>query len=329
MEEASGYRRCASFGRDVPPGAFCAACGAELASEAGERRAHFAAAPRQHVLAPSVVTTLWPHLPRRGDDTFRGLLAAGTALIGSLALAGLFPVALIAAAVVVPLLVLAYFREVDLYEQEPALVLALTVVAGAVVGVGLGFLREAESGAGAVLGAQTSGHAVLWNGVLLPVLGLAGALAGPLVLLRHRSFNDVLDGVTFGGASAVALAGAELLTHSATFLAAGLAPAGLVEAWTLRLLTLGIAVPVLAAAAVGAAAGACWLRYRAPPRDRAIHRLLAEPALAIAIAAVLLVTSALLQLYLDSWAALAAVAALAVAAILWLRILIHVGLLEE
>ena len=139
----------------------------------------------------------------------------------------------------------------------------------------------------------------------------------------------MLDGVTFGAASAVMFAGAELLTHSSTFLAAGLQPAGLVTPWTLRLLTLGFAVPILAAASVGSATGALWLRYRAPQADRGKLALLGHPLFAVVLAAVLLVSGALVQLYLGRWAALAALVGLDVLALLWLRQLIHLGLLEE
>jgi hypothetical protein len=328
MEEATDIH-CPSCGRETRPAVHCAYCGAPLHPPVGGRERRFAAAPHQHLLAPAVVATLFPRLPLRGHLTFRLLLGAGTALMGSLALAGLFPVALIAAAVVVPLLVVLYFREVDVYEQEPARVLTLTAVWGAAAGVGVGFLHDAVQSAGAVLAPQTSGHAVVWDGILLPLIGLAVVLVGPLVLLRQRGFDDVLDGVTFGGAAAVTFAGAALLTHSATFLAAGLAPAGLVAPWTARLLTLGIALPVLDAAALGAAAGAFWLRYRSPPTERERHGWLGQPALALAGAGVLLVGSALLQLYLDPWAALATIATLAIVAIIWLRALIHIGLVEE
>ena len=86
---------------------------------------------------------------------------------------------------------------------------------------------------------------------------------------------------SFGGACAVSFAGAELLTHSSTLLGSGLEPAGLVTPWVLRLLTLGFAVPVLAAAVVGGAAGALWLRYRAPRRDRERLKLLGHPGIAV------------------------------------------------
>jgi hypothetical protein len=321
--------KCPSCGRNTASGVYCAHCGAVLHPVGAERGGHFAAEPHQHLLTPSVVSTLFPHLPLRGHNTFRALLLTGILLMGSLALAGLFPVALIAAAVLVPLLVVLYLREVDLYEEEPIKVLALTVLWGAATGVGVGFLSDAVANSGAVLASQTTGHAVLWNGFLLPLIGLVVVLIGPLVLLPYRNFNDVLDGVTFGGAAAVTFAGAELLTHSSEFLAGGLAPVGLVAWWTLRVLTLGVAVPVLAAAAVGALAGALWLRFRAPQTDSRAHKLLAQPVLAVLFAAVLLVGSALLQLYVDPWGALAAVVALAIVALIWLRLLIHVGLIEE
>ena len=321
--------RCPHCGEEVPSGVYCVRCGALLHPVGEERGSHFAAAPHQHLLVPGVVASLFPRLPSRGHQSFRALLAAGALLIGVLALAGLFPLALIAAAVVVPLIVVLYFHEVDIYEGEPLRAVGLTVAWGALAGVATGLLRNAVQGSGSVLSAHTQTSSVVWNGVALPLIGLALSLAGPLMLLRARKYDDALDGVVFGGGAAVSFAGAYLLTESSAFLSGGLAPTGLVEPWLLRLLTLGIAVPVLAAAAVGATAGSFWLRLRAPRSDRRAHRLLSQPALAVALAALALCAGALLQLYLDRWAALAALMALDVATILWLRQLIQVGLLEE
>ncbi|HUB75594.1 MAG TPA: PrsW family glutamic-type intramembrane protease, partial [Solirubrobacteraceae bacterium] len=320
---------CPTCGREAASGTYCTQCGALLAPIAGERGAHFAAAPHEHLLTPAIVTTLFPHLPRRGHHSFRALLAIGAALMVALSLAGLFPVALIAAAVLVPLLAVLYLREVDLYEEEPLRVLALTLVWGALAGVAVGLLRDAVQSPSAVLAPQTQSSALLWNGVGLPLIGLVAALAGPLALLRYRNFNDTLDGATFGSASAVAFAGAYLLTESTTFLAAGLAPAGLVEPWLLRIVTLGLAVPVLDACALGAVAASFWLRYRGPARDRRLHRALATPPLALLAAGALLVGAALAQIGLGRWPALAVLVALDLAAVLWLRVAIQIGLVEE
>ncbi|HZR91869.1 MAG TPA: zinc ribbon domain-containing protein [Gaiellaceae bacterium] len=327
---------CPGCGASVPAGAYCVRCGTRLAADgavdhslhpAGRRG--FAAAPAEHRLEPRVVSTLFPHLPRAGMATFRAELAAGVALLAALALAGVYPLALVVSAVLVPLLVVLYFVAVDLYEDEPLRVLALTVAWGAAAGVGFGFLTKAVQGADAALVSRTASHSVVWNGILLPLIELALALAGPLVLLPYRRFNDVLDGVTFAGASAVALAGAALLTRSSTFLGSGLEPVGETTPWVLRLLTLGVGLPVLAAASVGAAAGSLWLRTRAPARDRRALGALGHPPVSLTLAAVALVGGALLQLFLGRWPALAALAALDLAVLVWLRQVIHVGLAEE
>jgi hypothetical protein len=260
---------------------------------------------------------------------FRGALIVGAGAIAGLAVAGLFPLALVTAAVLVPLVVLLYFWSVDLYEDEPVRVLALTIAWGAATGVGFGFLAKAVQNHDAGLVSTTVAHSVAWNGILLPLIGFTLAIAGPLVLLPYRKFNDVLDGVTFGGASAVVFAGAALFVRSATFLGSGLEPVGSTTPWVLRVLTLGIVVPTLAAAAIGAAAGSLWLRYRAPARDRKALGPLGHPIAALALAASALVGAGLLQLYLNRWAAFAALVALDGVALVWLRQVIHVGLLEE
>src|SRR5439155_7575482 len=139
---------------------------------------------------------------------------------------------------------------------------------------------------------------------LLPLLATALMLVGPLILLPNRKFNDVLDGATFGGASAVTFAGALVITQSYSFLSsAGLHPVGTVGFWVIRLLEFAVGVPVLAAGAIGAAAGAFWLRYRAPVRDRAALGLLGRPQAAVAAAAILLLLGSLAQVYLSApWA---------------------------
>jgi hypothetical protein len=324
---------CPGCGGEVPRLGYCIRCGHWLpeSSEAAptEHQRSFAAAPHEHRLEPRVISTLFPHLPRADAKLFGVELSIGVALLASLTLTGLFPVALITAAVLVPLLVVVYFWHVDLYEDEPLRVLALTIVWGAAAGVGFGFIAKAVQSADAGIVAKTSAHSVTWNGVLLPLVGLLLVLVGPLILLPYRRFNDVLDGTTFGGASAVAFAGAFILTRSTTFLAGGLSPVGDVTQWVVRVLTLGIAVPVLAAATVGAACGSLWLRYRAPAKDRHALGPLGHPMLALPLAAVGLVGAALAQLYLDRWAALATLAALDAVALVWLRHVITVGLHEE
>jgi hypothetical protein len=80
---------------------------------------------------------------------------------------------------------------------------------------------------------------------------------------------------------------------------------------------------------MSATAGAIWLNVRAPIRDRKALGRLGALYVAIPVGAAFLVASAVVQITLASGLALAIIAVLAVLALLWLRQVIHVGLLEE
>jgi hypothetical protein len=96
-----------------------------------------------------------------------------------------------------------------------------------------------------------------------------------------------------------------------------------------QLAIIAVALPLVTMAAMGATAGAVWLKVRAPIRDRRALGRLGSPYLAALLGAAFLVAAAVVQVTLASGAALAIIAALAVLALLWLRQVIHVGLLEE
>jgi hypothetical protein len=324
--------RCPNCHHDVPATAYCVRCGEPLENRASpypvEGRG-YAAAPHEHWSTPRIISSIYPHLPRSSMASFRVALLFGTALVVVLSLFGLFPLALIVAAVLLPSLTILYIWDVDLYEDEPLKMLAFTIAWGAGAGIGLGFATRAATSSESLLTGVVDSQDLLWLGVLLPLASVVLMLLGPLVLLPYRRFNDVLDGVTFGGACAVTLLGAEVLTNSAGFLNGALKAAGDVSPWIARLLTLAVAVPVLGAAAIGAAAGAFWLRYRAPARDRKVLGPLGSPLLAFSLAAAVIVGASIAQLYLAPWWSLAIVAALALAALVVLRLVIHLGLLEE
>jgi len=261
--------------------------------------------------------------------TFRVALAAGAAVVLVLGLARLFSLALIAAALLVPMLTVLYLVDVDVYEEEPARVLAFTLAWGAAAGVVAAIVAQAvEPGGAQALGG--SAHAHLWlEAIVLPLGWAALMLGGPVVLLRYRGFNDVLDGVTFGAAAAVAFMGAQVLAYSASILGDGLRPAGLVLPWVVRLASVALALPVLAMAAVAAAAAALWLRYRAPVRDRESLGPLGHPGVALPAAAAFLMVAMLGQNELAGGWWLASLVALDLVALVWLRKAIHLGLLEE
>src|SRR4051794_9962260 len=261
--------------------------------------------------------------------SFRLALAAAVALVVVLCLLRLYPLALVAAAVAVPLLFVLYLWDVDVYEDEPLIVLVFTVALGALLGAGVGWAAQRLPSEVALLRGQADTHNLVLLGVILPLAAYLLALGGPLALLPYRKFNDVLDGVTFGACSAATLLAAEAITNSADFLHLGFRAAGERWLWIARLLTLGVTMPVLAAGAGGAACGAFWLRFRTPGRDRSALGLLGSPFVAVPLGGAALVGAAVAELYLQQWVVLLLTGALAAAALLWLRRLIELGLRQE
>jgi hypothetical protein len=280
-------------------------------------------------MLPLPISTLFPQLPERSMATFGIAFAAGVGLIFMLGLAGLFPVALVLAAALLPLLLLLYLYDVDVYEDAPVTVVGATMVFGAIAGALTGLALEASAPSGAAFLAEDLGTRSLVRGVLAPLAGFALTLGGALVLLRDRRFDDVLDGTTFGAACAVAFVSAQVLVQSQDVLAAGLQPAGDRWAWAVRLLELGVALPMLAAGAVGSVSGAVWLRHRAPVRRRDALGVLGRPAAAVPLGALMLVAAGMGQLVLPWKLSSAWICLLALTALVWLRHVIHVGLLEE
>jgi hypothetical protein len=307
-------------------------CGAPLAEEFEGRssgRSHFAAAPHEHVALPMLVSSLFPALPRSSHLIFRLALLLGTVVVVILALAGLYPVALIASAMLLPLLVVLYLVEINIYEDEPVWAMSLTIGWGAVAGVGFGLLALAVAPTSSAVIVNGSSQYLVWQGLVLPFLGFWVLLVGPLLLLRYRRFNSVLDGVTFGACAAAAFGGAQAITYGFHVLGAGLRPGGADVSWIWRLLSLGIAMPVLMMGAAAAACAALWLRHRAPARDAEALGPIGHPAVALPVAALLVMGGAVGEVFLPAGGWLAWLIAFDLVVIVLVRRAIHVGLLEE
>ncbi len=125
------------------------------------------------------------------------------------------------------------------------------------------------------------------------------------------------------------LIGVQTIVQAWPLVSAGLRPAGEAGPWIVRLIEIGILIPIIWAGAIGATAGALWLRYRAPVRDRSALGPLGSPLLALLASSVLLVAAPAGLQVLDRTPGLIWVAALAVVALVLLRRAIHLGLLEE
>ena len=279
---------CPRCGQTVPDMPFCIRCGESLhhhdparAGSAG-RRGSYAAAPAESVARVALFSTILPHLPRADLGAFRVAFAGGLVVLLALVAVGAFPAALVGAAVLVPLLMLLYVYSIDVYEGTPAAVIGLTLVWGIAWGAAFGLAIGAAAGRPGL--PDRIGSGIVTLGVIVPLLGGAAMLAGPLILLRDRRYNDVLDGATFGVTSAVAFTGAQVIAGSLDLFAGGLTPVGEPLPWVGRILAIAVALPIVAAGAIGSAAGAFSLRYRAPIRDRDALGVAGRPAIAVVLA---------------------------------------------
>ncbi|HKV88734.1 MAG TPA: PrsW family glutamic-type intramembrane protease [Candidatus Dormibacteraeota bacterium] len=318
---------CPHCGSIVPSGEFCGHCGAHLTSGSKSRTHSFAAVPSQRVAQLSIISTLLPHLAHRRGRPFRIALIAGGAVVLVLAVLHLFAPATIAAVLVVPILYLIYLYEVEVYEDEPWLVVGATMATGLV----LGFAFTNYAG-GLLSRLDVTGDtetAFVLSGVTIPIVSQALMLAGPLFLYLSRPrFQEPLDGLAFGAASALGFTVAASLTAFWPLIAGPLLASGQPLDWAVRLTRAGLLVSVINASTTGLVAVALWLhRY---DRRRANLEwqsgLLAATAVAFGVQIGLgMLTSAIQDLTIE----FAVVAIAAVALLLYVRLVIHQALLVE
>jgi hypothetical protein len=317
---------CPHCGELVPAGAFCGHCGAELSEPStGRSRLHsFAAAPHEHVLRPSVVSTLFPHLPRRHAHSFQLVLVAGVFLVILLAAVRLLGPATIAAAIVLPVLYLLYLYEVEVYEHEPVLVLLLTVVAGAALGIAFTLVT------GALIKPSLTGtqQGPLVSGVVLPLFAQLLMVTTPLLLLSRGHFTETLDGLTFGVATGLGFTMATVIAGQWHVITAPLI-SGVSSDDVLWLLRTGLLAGVVNASTTGLITAAAWLRFHRRSRRRFVSAWRGlEAAVVIAFAAQ--IGLGIASYYVPSLLALVVVYLAAAALLLiWLRVVIHHSLLEE
>ena len=332
-QTSSGVIHCNQCGHEVPRLEYCVRCGDALSDEYNaaarkERKGRFAAAPDESARTVALISTLFPQLPRAEMRAFRLSLVLGVAMVVGLALLGYFPVALVAAAVLVPLLMLIYLWVIDIYEDQPLWVLGATITWGVATGIVAGFvLRSLPGGEFGIGGPSAETMAVA--GVIVPLFEGALMLMGALLMLPMRRFNDVLDGATFGAASAISFSGAHLIVQALPILTAGLRPQTDPVASSIQLVSLGVLQPVIAAAAIGAVGAAIWLRYRAPVNDRRALGIVGIPVMAVIGAAILLVAAGVAKATLSLVPQTVVLTVLAAVALVWLRRVLHLGLLQE
>ena len=325
---------CHSCEREVPDGEFCGACGAHLydTEPAGvDRRHHFAAHPGEQVLHLSVISTMLPHLPHRQAGPFRIALVGGAVLLVALGLLDLTGPAIAAAAVIVPILYLMYLYEVEVYEDEPVIVIGGTFAVGALLGLPWAFLTGPLVTQALLNGNArgTSSVELLTVGVLLPVLGQVVMLAGALLIYFTRRYDEALDGFSFGAAAALGFTFTTTLVLLFPELQQGLFSETPPFASALQVIQTGLLIPLIYASTTGLIAGALWLR-RGRVRVHAAQSWTTSLIASIAVAVTVQVALALVGLFVtSSLVAVLAYLMVAILLLLWVRVALHHMLLSE
>jgi len=320
---------CQHCGKETPDEAFCTWCGANRFGEGGDaqaRRKDFAAHTGEHVSQPSVITTLLPHLPRHRVHEFRWALIGGIAVVVALVGAGLIVAAILAAAVLVPTLYLVYLYETQVYRDEPASVLGLTMIAGVVIGLVVSIVVEiVEPLRFSPFGVPLS--YVLVTTLLVP---LVQEVLKPVPVLALRSmggqskFSETIDGLTFGVAAGLGFAAAETIVQFSKVIAQ-LPVHTTASNWLGPILSVTVLVPLLQGTCTGLIAAVLWR----PGRLNQPLYMLGIPIALVGHVVFSLVSQVLIDSNVSWFTILFFQAAVVAVMLVYIRHVVHDALLEE
>ncbi len=327
--------RCDHCAHDVPDGVFCTRCGAHQGTtgELGDaklREHRYAAHPAEHVVQPSVFTTLFPHLGQHKIHEFRWAFVVGLAGIAVLYISGLITAAILVATFLVPVLYLIYLYEAQVYRDEPAIVLGFTIGGGAVIGLIVTLVERALynpfPGVGNPLhNAGIDVGTLLFLGLLVPVVQEVLKPLPAIFMTNRAAFPETVDGLVFGVAAGLGFSVAESLVAFSSALTS-LPPHLTPGSWIFDLTTLAVFQPLLQGSATGMIVAAIW-RYR---RGRLGGREIGGIAMAViahvafSLGTQLLKDSSVSPLFVLAWQAVVVGALL-----IYIRYLLHHALLEE
>ncbi|MDF3337393.1 zinc ribbon domain-containing protein [Mycolicibacterium septicum] len=324
---------------DVPDGKYCGLCGVPIDKERGDgpewlRLSASCVAPDEHLLRPSIASSLFPHLSHQSRMPFR--IAMLVLLAGLVACALLrLPAALIAvAALGLPLLFLLYLYESDAFHDLHRVNLAVAIVLGVALGVGWVLLtgHAMAKSYGVPLGVGVTGSRMVRNGLGIP-LGGAILMLVPAVVVRllRPASRESLDGFMIGALGATAFTAAATLTRLAPQLTTGMVArnrpmSGLIVEAGIR----GVAVPLTAAAIGGLIGAALWFTRPATKVDKHVGYVrLVMFSCAFAVLIIYTALGLVDVARIPQWIQLAVHIGVALLAILALRVGLHLALLHE
>lgn len=336
--DAVPQTECRICKTDVPAGEYCGLCGCHLTPRRGEgpdwlRIRDFGAAPGEHLLLPSLASSLFPHLPPRSRIVFRIGLAVVLVALVVFALLRL-PAALVTVASLgFPVLFLLYLHDSDGFADIPRRTWVLTAALGIGLGVGWVLLTGAAVARsyGIALGAGVVGARLLRDGIGIPLGGvLLMLMPAVIVRLLGPPTREALDGFMVGALGALMFTAAATLTRLAPQFGTGVVSKRPMESLIVEAGIRGVAVPLTAAAAGGLIGAALW--FKRPPskekqRPGVVRALLIS--FAVAVLAVYLGLGLIDVSHFPQALMLVLYLAVALVALFLLRVGLHLALLHE
>lgn len=337
-DDAVPTAECRICKTDVPAGEYCGLCGCHLTPRRGEgpdwlRIRDFGAAPDEHLLKPSLASSLFPHLPPRSRIVFRiGLAVVLVALVVFALLR--MPGALVAvSAFGLPLLFVLYLHESDGFDDIPTRTWVLTATLGIVLAVGWVLLTGAAVARsyGIALGAGVVGARMLRDGIGIPLGGVILMLI-PAVIIRllRPPTRESLDGFMIGALGALSFTAAATLTRLAPQFGTGVVSKRPLDSLIVEAGIRGVAVPLTAAAAGGLIGAALW--FKRPPSKEKQRPGLVRALLvffAVAVLAVYLGLGLIDVAHFPQVLMLVLYLIVALVALFLLRVGLHLALLHE
>ena len=323
---------------EVPAGEYCGLCGCHLTPRKGEgpdwlRIRDFGAAPGEHLLQPSLASSLFPHLPPRSRTVFRvGLAVVFVALVAFALLR--MPGALVTVeALGFPFLFVLYLVESDGFRDIPTPMWVLTAALGVGLGVGwvlLTGMMVARS-YGIELGADVGGARMVRTGIAIPLGGVILMLMPALIVrLLRPPTREALDGFMVGALGALSFTAAATLARLAPQFSSGVVSKRPMDSLLVEAGIRGVAVPLTAAAAGGLIGAALW--FTRPPSKAKQHPGLVRALLvffAVAVMAVYVGLGLIDVAHFPQVLMLVLYLALAAVALFLLRVGLHLALLHE
>jgi hypothetical protein len=249
------------------------------------------------------------------------------------ALLRLPPALVTVAALGFPFLFVLYLRESDAFHDTPTRTWALTAVLGIGLGVGWVLLTGAAvaKSYGIALGSGVVGARMLRDGIVIPLGGVILMLMpAAIVRLLRPGTREALDGFMIGALGALTFTAAATLTRLAPQFSTGVVSKRPMDSLIVEAGIRGVAVPLTAAAAGGLIGAALW--FTRPPskenqRPGVVRALLVS--FAVAVLAVYLSLGLIDVAHFPQTLMLVLYLAVALVALLLLRVGLHLALLHE